>query len=121
MNAPATAPQVKVDFSSDPTPPHKGSNTFRVKLTGQDGAPVTGVQVVVTNFMAAMPAMGMAAMKGEATLSEKGNGLYEGSGKLESGGTWQMTITATKGGQVIASKRFSMNATEGCNHESLGS
>jgi len=31
--------QVKVDFSSDPTPPHKGSNTFRVKLTGQDALP----------------------------------------------------------------------------------
>jgi len=72
--------------------------------------------VVVTNFMACDAGNGYGRNEGRSHVSEKGNGLYEGSGKLESGGTWQMTITATKGGQVIASKRFSMNATEGCNH-----
>jgi Cu(I)/Ag(I) efflux system membrane fusion protein/cobalt-zinc-cadmium efflux system membrane fusion protein len=112
MNAPA-GQQVTVDFSSDPSPPHKGGNTFRVKLTGTDGSPVTGAQVVVGNFMAAMPAMGMAAMKNETTLNEKGNGMYEGRGNLETGGTWQMTVTVTKGGQVIATKRFTINAEGG--------
>jgi YtkA-like len=39
------------------------SNNFRVKLTGADGAAITGAQVTVTFFMPAMPAMGMAAMR----------------------------------------------------------
>jgi RND family efflux transporter MFP subunit len=112
MNAPA-GQHIKVDFSSDPSPPHKGGNTFRVKLTGSDGGPVTGAQVVVGNFMAAMPAMGMAAMKNETTLTEKGNGMYEGRGTIDSGGTWQITITVTKGGQVIATKHFTLNAEGG--------
>jgi Cu(I)/Ag(I) efflux system membrane fusion protein/cobalt-zinc-cadmium efflux system membrane fusion protein len=63
--------------------------------------------------MAAMPAMGMAATRTSVTLRDKSNGLYEGSGQLESGGTWQVTILAKKNGQVIASKQLSVNATGG--------
>jgi hypothetical protein len=60
-----------------------------------------------------MPAMGMAAMRIPVTLSDKGNGLYEGSGQLESGGTWQVTILAKTNGQVVASKQLSVKATGG--------
>ena len=67
----------------------------------------------VTFFMPAMPAMGMAAMRTPVALSDKGNGLYEGSGELGSGGTWQVTILAKKNGQTIASKQLSVNATGG--------
>ena len=107
------APKGNVELSSDPTPPHKGSNVFRVKLTDASGAPISGAEVSVTFFMAAMPAMGMAAMRIPLTLSDKGNGLYEGSGQLESGGTWQVTILAKKNGQLIATKQLSVNATGG--------
>jgi RND family efflux transporter MFP subunit len=107
------APQSNLELSSDPTPPHKGSNVFRVKLTDAIGAPTSGAEVSVTFFMPAMPAMGMAAMRIPVTLSDKGNGLYEGSGQLESGGTWQVTILAKKNGQVLASKQLSVNATGG--------
>jgi RND family efflux transporter MFP subunit len=105
------APQANVDLTSNPGPPHKGSNIFRVKLRDADGSPVLGADVNVTFFMAAMPAMGMAAMRTSVTLSAKGNGLYEGSGELGSGGTWQVTILAKKNGQVISSKQLSVNAT----------
>lgn len=107
------APQGNVELSSDPNPPHKGSNVFRVKLTDANGAPISGAEVSVTFFMPAMPAMGMAAMRTPVTLSDKGNGLYEGSGQLESGGTWQVTILAKKNGQLIATKQLSVNATGG--------
>ncbi|HEX4076694.1 MAG TPA: efflux RND transporter periplasmic adaptor subunit [Candidatus Acidoferrales bacterium] len=107
------APQASVELSSDPTPPRKGSNAFRVKLTDAGGSPVSGADVNVTFFMAAMPAMGMAAMRTSVTLSDKSNGLYKGSGQLESGGTWQVTIIAKKNGQVVASKQLSVNATGG--------
>jgi Cu(I)/Ag(I) efflux system membrane fusion protein/cobalt-zinc-cadmium efflux system membrane fusion protein len=57
--------------------------------------------------------MGMAAMRIPVSLSDKGNGLYEGSGQLESGGTWQVTILAKKNGQTVASKQLSVNASGG--------
>jgi Cu(I)/Ag(I) efflux system membrane fusion protein/cobalt-zinc-cadmium efflux system membrane fusion protein len=60
-----------------------------------------------------MPAMGMGAMNTTSRLSEKGGGMYEGSGSLGSGGTWQVTITAQKGGQIVATKQMSVNATGG--------
>jgi RND family efflux transporter MFP subunit len=107
------APRATVELSSDPTPPRKGSNVFRVKLTDAGAAPISGAEISVTFFMPAMPAMGMASMRTPVTLSDKGNGLYEGSGQLESGGTWQVTIFAKKNGQVIATKQLSVNATGG--------
>lgn len=113
MNAPAGAPQGKVELTTEPSPPAKGSNVFRVKVTGANGAPITGAQVSVTFFMPAMQSMGMAAMKTSVNLSDKGNGLYEGSGELGSGGTWQVSIVARQNGAVIATKQLSVNATGG--------
>jgi hypothetical protein len=67
----------------------------------------------VTFYMAAMPAMGMAAMKTVINASEKGGRMYEGKGDLGSGGTWQVTIRAQQNGQTIASKQLTLNATGG--------
>jgi Cu(I)/Ag(I) efflux system membrane fusion protein/cobalt-zinc-cadmium efflux system membrane fusion protein len=105
--------QANIDFTTDPSPPHKGNNTFRMRLTNASGAPITGAQVNVTFYMAAMPAMGMAAMNTNATLTDKGNGLYEGQGALASGGTWQVTITAQQGGKTLATKQLHVNAEGG--------
>jgi len=111
-NAPAAA-QVNIDFTTDPNPPNRGNNVLRVRLTGPGNMPVTGASVTVTFYMAAMPAMGMSAMNSAANLTDKGNGLYEGSGTLGSGGTWQVTITAQKNGQTIGRKQLRMNVTGG--------
>jgi RND family efflux transporter MFP subunit len=108
INAPAG--QIAIDYSSTPSPPQAGANVFRVKLTGADGAPVTGAQVTVTYFMAAMPAMGMAAMRTVATLAEKGGGMYEGPGQVQMGGTWQVTVLATRNGQMLAQKQLDVSA-----------
>ncbi len=102
-----------IEFTTDPSPPHKGGNSFRVKLTDASGKPITGAQVTVTFYMPAMPAMGMAAMKITTTPTDKGNGQYEGVGELGSGGTWQVTITAQKNGQTLASKQMNVSATGG--------
>jgi RND family efflux transporter MFP subunit len=112
MNAPAPT-QAAVELATVPSPPQKGSNTIRIKLTDQAGKPITGAQVNVTFFMAAMPAMGMAAMKTVVQASDKGGGMYEGNGALGSGGTWQVTITAQQNGQTIVNKQLSVNATGG--------
>ena len=111
-NAPAAA-RANIDFTTDPNPPQKGNNVFHVKLTGADGAPVAGAEVTVTFYMAAMPAMGMASMNTTAKLTEKGNGLYDGNGRLDSGGTWQVTITVQKNGQSLVTKQLRVNATGG--------
>ena len=108
MNAKADA-----ELTSDPSPPHKGSNVFRVRLNDTNNSPITGAQVNVTFYMPAMPAMGMAAMRTSVDLNDKGNGLYEGTGQLDSGGTWQVTVIAKKNGQAIASKQLNVTATGG--------
>lgn len=101
-----------VELTTLPSPPHKGSNTFRVKLTSK-GAPVTGAEVTVTFFMPGMPAMGMPAMRSVFKLSDKGGGNYEGDGTLDSGGAWQVTVVAQKGGQTIATRQMTVNAEGG--------
>ncbi len=113
MNAPENAAPAAIEFASEPSPPRKGNNTFRVKLTGAGGAPLSGAEVTVTFFMPAMPAMGMAAMRTAVTLSEKGGGIYQGGGELPTGGTWQVTIVARRNGQTIASKQLTVDASGG--------
>jgi multidrug efflux pump subunit AcrA (membrane-fusion protein) len=111
--AAANTPQISLDYSSSPSTPRLGTNTLRVKLAGPDSAPITGAQVTVTFLMAAMPAMGMPAMRNVATLSEKAGGVYEGPGQIQMGGTWQVTVLATKNGQTIAQKQISVTAEGG--------
>ncbi|MGA8673025.1 MAG: efflux RND transporter periplasmic adaptor subunit [Terracidiphilus sp.] len=108
-----SAAQPRIELITLPSPPRKGGNTVQVKLTGTDGKPATGAQVAVTFFMAAMPAMGMAAQHAAATLQDKGQGLYEGPVALDSGGIWQVTITAQRGGQIVATKQLSLSASGG--------
>jgi Cu(I)/Ag(I) efflux system membrane fusion protein/cobalt-zinc-cadmium efflux system membrane fusion protein len=105
--------QVQIDFSTQPSPPRKGGNTLHVKLVGSDGKPVSGAQVAVTFLMPEMPAMGMAAGHASAMLADKGNGSYEGPVQLTSGGTWQVAVTVRRGGQVVATMQFSVDATGG--------
>jgi len=107
------AQQGSIEYASTPPTPHQGNNRFRVKLTGPDRSPITAAQVTVTFFMPAMPAMGMAAMRNVTTLSDKGGGIYEGAGQVQMGGTWQVTVLATKNGQTVAQKQMSVTAEGG--------
>jgi Cu(I)/Ag(I) efflux system membrane fusion protein/cobalt-zinc-cadmium efflux system membrane fusion protein len=109
----AAPEQMKIDLTTQPSPPHVGVNLLRVKLAGSNGKPATGAQVGVTFFMPAMPEMGMAAEHAVATLSDKGNGLYEGPLQLSSGGTWKVTVTVQRGGQTLATKQLSLSAPGG--------
>ncbi|MDE3180565.1 MAG: efflux RND transporter periplasmic adaptor subunit [Acidobacteriota bacterium] len=111
MNAPASL--ATIEFTTSPSPPQKGADTFRARLIGPDERPIDGASVTVTLFMPAMPAMGMSALRTVVTLRGKGGGMYEGSGNLDSGGAWQVSITAQKGGQTIAARQLTVNATGG--------
>jgi RND family efflux transporter MFP subunit len=112
MNTPTTA-SAHIEFSTEPSVPHKGTNLYRVKLAAVDGSPIVGAQVNVRSYMPGMPQMGMPAMNVVTPLVEKGSGTYEGSVNLDSGGTWQLTVTATKGGAALATKQLNLNAAGG--------
>jgi Cu(I)/Ag(I) efflux system membrane fusion protein/cobalt-zinc-cadmium efflux system membrane fusion protein len=60
-----------------------------------------------------MPAMGMGAINVVSPLTEKSAGAYDGTGVLESGGTWQVTITAKQNGQTVGTKQMRVNVEGG--------
>ncbi len=98
-------------LTTDPSPPIRGSNKLVVALRDGLGKPITGARVSVTFYMAAMPAMGMAAMRAQANLSDRGDGTYSGAIELASGGSWQVTIAASKEGRPIAGKQFNLSVS----------
>lgn len=107
----AQSPGVSIDLATNPSPPAHGKNKLTVILKEQTGKPLAGAQVAVTFYMAAMPSMGMAAQKAQANLTDDGDGTYRGSIDLQSGGTWQVTVVATKDGQAIAGKQLNVSVS----------
>ena len=104
-------PQASIEFTSDPSPMVRGHNKAIVMLRDSKGAPISGAQVTVSFYMAAMPAMGMAAMRAQGAAVDQGKGTYAANIELPSGGTWSLTITASKGGQPIATKQMDVSAS----------
>ncbi len=109
--AAATVPQASIEFTSDPKPMVRGPNKAIVTLRDSKDAPITGAQVTVSFYMAAMPAMGMAAMRAQGAAADQGDGTYSANIDLPSGGTWSVTISASKGGQPIATKQIDVSAS----------
>ena len=109
----ASQPSVRIEFTTNPNPPQKGTNTLRVKLTDGKGATVSSADVAVAFYMAAMPEMGMAAMNTNTKLTEKNGGVYENASELPCGGTWQVTVSVKQHGQLVATKKLSVNAKGG--------
>jgi Cu(I)/Ag(I) efflux system membrane fusion protein/cobalt-zinc-cadmium efflux system membrane fusion protein len=104
-------PSATVEMSSEPNPPARGKNKLHLTLKDSAGKPIEGAQVTVTFYMAAMPSMGLAAARAQATASNQGNGVYTADIDLQSGGTFQVTIVATKGGQSLAQKQFNASVS----------
>ena len=112
QSAPSLANGVAIDFTSTPDPLEAGDNTIAVTLTQPDGSPVTDASVTAVFSMPAMPAMNMPAMRSEATLQHAGNGRYQGTGQLSMGGTWNVTITASRGSGQLGTRRLIIVAKE---------
>jgi Cu(I)/Ag(I) efflux system membrane fusion protein/cobalt-zinc-cadmium efflux system membrane fusion protein len=108
-----TPAKAKIDLTTAPSPAQKGSNTVKVKLTDPEGKPISGADVTVTFFMAAMPSMSMPEMKTVIKGMDKGAGMYEGEGDLGSAGMWEVTVTAKQNGQTLAMKKLTVKATGG--------
>jgi len=112
-NGGTSTEKISIDFTSSPSPLRTGSNTIRATVNGPDGKPVSGSQVTVTLFMPAMPEMGMAAIHSVVTLADQGGGAYQGKLDVPMGGTWQVTVSVTRGGQVMATKKLSVTTSGG--------
>ena len=108
MNAPGPQAAAQIEIITEPSPARKGTNLYRVQLKAADGSPLTGATVSVRSYMPGMAEMGMPAMNVVTQLGEKASGVYEGEAKLESGGKWQITVTAAKNGAAIGTKQLSL-------------
>jgi Cu(I)/Ag(I) efflux system membrane fusion protein/cobalt-zinc-cadmium efflux system membrane fusion protein len=108
INGPAAQAAAQIEFTTDPSAARQGTNLYRVQLKAADGSAISRASVSVRSYMPAMPEMGMAAMTAVTQLSEKSSGVYEGQTKLDSGGTWQITITATKNGLAVVTKQLTL-------------
>jgi Cu(I)/Ag(I) efflux system membrane fusion protein/cobalt-zinc-cadmium efflux system membrane fusion protein len=50
-------------------------------------------------------------MHAQGSANDQGNGAYAANIELPSGGTWNLTITASKGGNTIATKQVDVSAS----------
>jgi len=99
-----------ITFSSRPDPPRVGENNFEVSVKDGEGQPVSDASVEVVFFMPAMPSMGMPAMRNAATLADAGGGTYRGTGQVLMAGRWDVTVTVTRAGQRVASRKLAIVA-----------
>lgn len=98
------ASKLDISFRSQPDPPRTGDNAFEVTLKDPSGQPIADAEVSVVFFMAAMPTMNMPAMRTETKLAPGGGGVYRGTGQVMMAGRWDVTVTASRGGQRLGSK-----------------
>ena len=99
-----------VTLRPDPSPPKGGSDgMFHVTVTGPDGKPVTDAQVKVALVMPAMPAMGMGEMRSAINLTWNGS-EYSGSGPIAMAGPWNVTVEASRNGQLLGVFRSRFDA-----------
>jgi RND family efflux transporter MFP subunit len=106
----AQAARVDIAFRSQPDPLEVGDNALEVAVKDSQGQPVTDATVEVTFFMPPMPSMGMPAMRSAATLVHAGGGIYRGSGNVPMAARWDVTVTVTRGGQRLGTKKLSIVA-----------
>jgi nitrogen fixation protein FixH len=102
----------KIAFSVDPDPPRGAQEaTFGVTLTDAAGKPIAAAKVKVTLVMPAMPAMNMPEMRSSFELPwMAGHAMYMGPGNVPTAGSWNVTVEATKDGQVLATYRTRLTA-----------
>ncbi len=104
----AAPASLSITFRSEPDPPRVGANLFEVVVRDAEGRPVTDATVAVTFFMPAMPAMGMPAMRSQTGLAGAGNGVYRATGQVTAAGRWDVTVTVSRAGRPIGSRRLAV-------------
>jgi multidrug efflux pump subunit AcrA (membrane-fusion protein) len=101
---------VAIDLRVEPDPPRTGENTVEVRIRDREGRPIPDLDVALLCAMPAMPSMNMPEMRSEARLAPVEAGLYRGTASLSMAGHWDLTVTADRDGQTIASTRAGFTA-----------
>jgi len=110
QDASSTPGALNITFTSDPNPPRMGDNAVEVVVKQPDGAPVVDAIVSAVFSMPAMPSMNMPAMRTAADLEPQGPGVYRGTGQLLMAGTWNVSVTVTRGSEQVSTRNFSVVA-----------
>jgi len=87
-----------------PSPPVTGTNTITITLQESDGTPIGDAAVSGELFMPVMESMG----KTVVVFRPEGSGRYVGEGALSMAGSWQITVTAKRAGQTLATRTFNL-------------
>jgi RND family efflux transporter MFP subunit len=104
------APKYNITLALDPDPPKGGESVkARVNVQDESGKPVSDANVTITFLMPAMPSMGMAEMRNSHALTWDGT-QYSGEAKVQSSGTWNVSVEVTRAGQGLATKRTQIAA-----------
>ncbi|HSE84510.1 MAG TPA: efflux RND transporter periplasmic adaptor subunit [Thermodesulfobacteriota bacterium] len=98
---------VKISFSTNPSPPQSGNTSFKFKLTDPKGKPITDAMVKFTIIMPAMP--GMAEMRSSADTEHVGNGVYVGELNIPVSGSWNLVVETRKPGEPPVKESFNIN------------
>jgi hypothetical protein len=104
----AQKPALDITFTSKPSPPKSGENTFEVTVKDPSGKPVTDADVSAMFYMAPMGAM--PEMKNATTLTHQKDGRYVGTGHVVMAGKWDVTVSVKRAGKEIGSKKFPITA-----------
>jgi RND family efflux transporter MFP subunit len=100
-------PPIAIDVRTDPAPGRIGDNTVTVSVKNAQG-PVTDASVSVLFLMAAMPSMGMPAVRITSTLAHRGGGIYGAVAQLPKAGRWDVTTTVTQGTARVGTRRLAL-------------
>ena len=101
---------VSITFVTEPDPPKAGDKAFHVRVTGPDGSPVTDATVAAVFSMPAMPSMNMPAMRSTAPLAHEADGVYRGTGEFSMTGTWNVSVTVSRGAEELGRQQLSVIA-----------
>lgn len=105
---PGVPARLAIALATQPTVPRIGENVFEVSVKDAEGRPMNDATVSLAFFMPPMPSMGMPAMRSSATIPAAGGGLYRGPGDVPMAGTWQVTVTVSRAGQTLGTKRLTV-------------
>ncbi|MER3447748.1 MAG: hypothetical protein C4291_13345 [Candidatus Dadabacteria bacterium] len=98
---------IKISFSTDPTPPQSGKTAFKFKLTDPEGKPIMDAKVKFTILMPAMP--GMSEMRSTGEANHVGDGIYMGKLDIPMSGSWTLGVRALVPGKPPVNENFDLN------------
>ena len=97
-------------LTTKPSPLGLGQNLFEVTVRDGKGQPVTNAEIGIVLLMPADPKTKHPEMKTEGKLNNVGKGTYNGIVMVTMAGEWDVTITASRDGKPIATKKERLTA-----------